>query len=162
MNLGADSAGIAGAFEELPTLMVVLVAVSLFSVSVAHAASSWNGTEDYSGLQEDCLTFSGMVRASETLCDDGKPGTFSYNKLQNLSGEEFLKEFNATSLGIGYRVVVQCMDTGTGNIALNWTVQSADIPKGVDLATFGSCVGVNNNGRIGAARLTVTIWRADV
>lgn len=157
----ADNIGIAGAFEELPTLMVVLVAVSLFSVSVAHAVLSFDSTEDYSGLREDCLTFSGMVRASETLSDDGKPGVFSHNKLQNLTGEDFLREFNATSLGIGYRVSVQCLDTGTGNIILDWTVQSADIPKSLDLATFSSCIGVDNNGIREAARLTVTIWRVD-
>jgi len=159
LNLSADSAGIAGAFEELPVLLVVLVAVSLFSVSVANYASSWNDSDEYTALQEDCLAFAAMVKNSRTLCEPDHGGIFSFGNLENFTAEKFLDEFNATSLGIGYCVTVQCLDAQTGEITLNRTVQTADLPTDRDRASFNSCVSVDNNGYRGAARLSVTVWR---
>lgn len=150
---------IAGAFEELPTLLVVLVAISLFSVSVAHAASSWGESDDYTDLQEDCLTFAGMVRASNTLCVQCKTGIFDIGKLQNISNEDFMEEFNSTLLGFGYRVTIQCVETETGNVTLSREIQTSEMPQNLDLASFHSCVNVDNAGTTGAARITVTIWR---
>ena len=155
----ADNVGIAGAFEELPAILVVLVAVSLFSVSVAHVATSNDQSDEYSVLQEDCLVFTAMVRASKTLCEEGQSGTYSLDNLQNITEEDFLKEFNATALEIGYKVTVQCLDSETGNITLNWTARTGELPQGGNLASFNSCVSVDNRGIRGAARLTVTIWR---
>jgi hypothetical protein len=150
---------IAGAFEELPVLLVVLVAISLFSVSVAHAAASWGKSDDYINLQDDCQTFAGMVRASDTLCAEGKTGIFDIGKLQNLSYGDFLEEFNSTLLGFGYRVTIQCIETETGNVTLNREIQTSEMPQSLELASFHTCVNVDNAGSTGAARITVTIWR---
>ena len=146
-------------FEELPVLLVVLVAISLFSVSVAHAATSWGDTDDYLTLQEDCQTFAGMVRSSETLCVEGKAGVYDFGRLQNISYDDFLDEFNSSMLGFGYRVSIQCIDTSTGNITLNTEIQTSEIPLNIAMASFYTCVNVDNVGIMGAARLTVTIWR---
>ena len=150
---------VAGAFEELPVLLVVLVAVSLFSVSVAHSAASWGAEDDYSNLQEDCQAFSEMVRSSRTLCLEGRSGIYDYSRLQNMSQSNFFEEFNSTLLGFEYRVIVQCLDTGAGNISQNVTIRTSEMPKGAPLATFSTCVSVDFDGRMGAARLTATIWR---
>jgi hypothetical protein len=150
---------IAGAFEELPTLLVVLVAISLFSVSVAHAAASWGESDDYIKLQEDCQTFAGMVRASDTLCAEGKTGIFDIGKLQNISQEDFLEEFNSTLFGFGYRVTIQCVEPEIGNATLGVEIQTSEMPQNLELASFHTCVNVDNAGTTGAARITVTIWR---
>jgi hypothetical protein len=149
---------IAGAFEELPVLLVVLVAISLFSVSVAHAASSWAESDDYLNLQDDCQTFAGMVRASDTLCAEGKTGIYDIGKLQNISQEDFLEEFNSTLLGFGYRVTIQCIDPETGNVTLGVEIQTSEMPQNLELASFHTCVNVDDAGATGAARITVTIW----
>jgi hypothetical protein len=150
---------IAGAFEELPTLLVVLVAISLFSVSVAHAAASWGESDDYISLQEDCQIFAGMVRASDTLCAEGRTGVYDIGKLQNISQDDFLEEFNSTLLGFGYRVTIQCIDPETGNVTSNGEIQTSEMPQNLELASFHTCVNVDNAGSTGAARITVTIWR---
>ena len=65
--LNPRGSGIMDAFEELPALLVVLIAVSLFSVSVAHATMSWDNHEEYEALNDNCQTFAVMVRASNLL-----------------------------------------------------------------------------------------------
>ncbi|MDO9537676.1 MAG: hypothetical protein Q7J68_05110 [Thermoplasmata archaeon] len=158
VRVGNDA--IAGAFEELPSLLVVLVAISLFSVSVAHASISWNENSDYLALQEDCIVFAGMVRNSKVLGMDGQPGTYDSKVLLNLSEESFFEEFNSTLLGFGYRVVINCIDSD-GQSNLNLTIQSSEIAQATDFATAHTCVNVDMGGKMAAARVAVTIWRLD-
>ncbi|MFO7618856.1 MAG: hypothetical protein R6W91_04290 [Thermoplasmata archaeon] len=151
---------VAGSFEELPALLVVLVAVSLFSVSVAHSAATWASNDDYCSLLQDCQAFAGMVRESDTLAA-GHSGTYDYCKLANLSAADFLEEFNSTMLGFEYQVTVQCVDVSTGNISLNVEILSSELPsRYANIARHHTCVNVDNRGSIGAARLTVSIWGA--
>ena len=140
-------------------MLVVLVAVSLFSVSVAHSAATWNSNDDYHGLQADCRSFAEMVRNSDTLAG-GRSGTFEHAKLANFSATDFLEEFNPALLGFEYRVTVQCIDLCTGNITENLEMMSSELPGEADIASYHSCVNVDYSGTIGAARLTVSIWRA--
>jgi hypothetical protein len=154
-----NDSGVAGAFEELPVLLVVLVAVSLFSVSVAHTATSWSQNNSYNELQEDCLTLARMVRNSEALCVEGDPGTFDISKLQNITGDDFIEEFNPSMLGLGYRIGIQCIDTESGNLTSAFFLCSSEPPSGIDTAAFSSCINTDTNGHIGAARLSVMVWR---
>lgn len=152
---------VSGAFEELPTLLVVLVAISLFSVSVAHAAASWGESEDYSRLQGDCATFTELVRGSETLCIEGKSGIYSFGSVQNFSGDSFFEEFNTSTLNFEYRIFIQCVDSGTGNLSLNLEIKSSEIADASETACCHTCVNVDRDGVMLAARVTVTIWKAD-
>lgn len=153
-----DDIAIAGAFEELPVILVVLVAVSLFSVSVAHAALSLDDGNDRDELQRNCLAFAELVRNSGTLADDA--GTYDYQLLANFSQEDFLSEFNSTLLGFEYRVQIQCIDIATGNITLAQEIMTSPIPKNTSVASYHTCVNVDYGGTIGAARLIISIWEA--
>ena len=139
-------------------MLVVLVAVSLFSVSLAHATASRADSADYAALLEDCQAFTRLVTVSDTISSQ-RHGTYDYGKLANLSASDFLEEFNSTLLGFGYRVTIQCIDLGTGNVSLAVEVLTSEPPGGANMAACHSCVNVDDGNRIGAARLTVTIWR---
>jgi hypothetical protein len=149
----------AGSFEELPVILVVLVAISLFSVSLAHASTSRGESDAREKLQQDCLTFSALVRSSEALGAGNSPGTYDMVCLANLSVSDFLAEFNSTSLGFEYLVTIQCIDLDKGNISLSRDIMSSEIPLGGIVAAHHTCVNVDNGGRVGMARLTVSIWR---
>ena len=141
------------AFEELPAIMVVLIAISLFSVSVAHATMSWDDNQDYLTLQENCQTFVGMVRNSDILCGENPAGVYDFASIQNISSETFLKEFNSTLLGFEYRISIQPIDNQTAI-----TFQSSEIIDIMQVATVHTCVNIVESGRITAARLIVSIW----
>ena len=151
--------GISGAFEELPALLVVLVAISLFTVSMAHSYSAYGSNAEYARLQEDCRDFTRMVRGAEIICHDSGPGEFDVVALQNLSTETFLEEFNPELLGFQYRVTVQDLDMETGNVSMSITIQSAEMENALDVATFSTCVNLVDFDRVGAGRLAVSIWR---
>jgi len=146
---------IAGAFEELPALLVILIGISLFSVSFAHATTTRDDFYEYQELQEDCLDFAGMVRGSETLCGKNSQGTFDSSRLSNETGQAFIEEFNSTLMGFEYRVSVQVIGNGSSVL-----LQSSEIPELSDTATFHTCANVDVNGRIEAARISVSIWRS--
>lgn len=156
-----DGEGISGAFEELPALLVVLVAISLFTVSMAHSYSAYGSNSDRLKLQEDCQDFARMVRNADMLCPDSRSGEFDMIALQNLSTETFLEEFNPELLGFQYRVTVQDLDMETGNVSMSITIQSAEMENALDIATFSTCVNLVDFDRVGAGRLTVSIWRTD-
>lgn len=143
------------AFEELPALMVVLIAISLFSVSVAHATMSWDDNQEYVALQEDCQTFAGMVRSSDILCGENPAGIYNLASIQNISNEAVLEEFNSTLLGFEYRITIQPIDNQT---AISF--QSAEMPDILQVATVHTCVNIVESGRMTAARLIVSIWEA--
>lgn len=156
-----NDSGIAGAFEELPVLLVVLVAVSLFSVSVAHAAATWGESDGTAQLQDESDAFSEMVRASDTLCIGGSEGVYDFNSLQIFSEADILDEFNSSVLGFDYRISIQCIDPSSGNITLGVEVQTSPLPSGGPVACTHTCVNVDKGGSVGAARVTVTVWRSD-
>lgn len=145
--------GMIGVFEELPALLVVLVAISLFAVSVAHSYSAWGESRDFLQLQEDCQTFAGMVRGSDTLCVQGKDGCYDLARLEELSEDTFRDEFDPVSLDFEYLVSIQYQAIDAV------TVQSAEMTPGRGVASFSTCVNVEDNGVMSAARLTVSIWR---
>lgn len=150
---------IAGAFEELPVILVVLVAVSLFSVSVAHAAISMNEGRERAKLQETCLAFAELVRSSELLSGDSGPGIFNRECLLKLSRNDFCQEFNSTIIGFEYRIIIQCMDADTGNITLNTEIQTSEIPANAEVAIYHTCVNIDDGGVMGFARMSVSVWR---
>ena len=142
------------AMEELPALLVVLIAISLFSVSFAHATTSWADDREYLDLQEDCRTFAGMVRSSETFCGDYDTGYFDISRIQNTSWPALLNEFNSTLLGFHYRVSIQPI--GENN---SITFQTSEILDISNVATYHTCANILENGTVTGARLTVSIWR---
>ena len=144
------------AFEELPALMVVLIAISLFSVSVAHATMSWDDNQEFITLQEDCQTFSNMVRSSDILCSENSAGVYNLANIQNVSSEALLKKFNSTLLGFEYRITIQPIDNQT---AISF--QSGEVPDILQMATVHTCVNIVESSRITAARLIVSIWEVD-
>ena len=145
---------IAGAVEELPALMVVLIAISLFSVSFAQATTSWSDNRDYIELQEDCRTFAGMMRSSDALCGNCDAGVFDISNIQNATGPVLFNEFNSTFLGFEYRVSVQSID---GNSSV--TFQTSEILDISNVATYHTCVNILDNEKITGARMIVSIWR---
>ncbi|MCK5024912.1 MAG: hypothetical protein KAR56_04775 [Thermoplasmata archaeon] len=147
--------GTAGPFEELPALMVVLIAISLFSVSVAHATMSRDDNQEYITLQEDCRTFASMVRSSHVLCGENPAGIYNLVHIQNISNEAVLEEFNSTLLGFEYRITIQPIDNQTAI-----TIPSAEVSDILQMATVHTCVNIVDNDRITAARLIVSIWEA--
>jgi hypothetical protein len=148
---------VAGAFEELPALMVVLVAISLFSVSVAHAVNAWSEGAESARLGEDCLAFASMVRSSETLAGPGG-GDIELSRLMNATSESFMEEFDPESLGFGYRVTVNCLDLETGNSTWTVVLGTGEMPDGASLATVHTCANVLDGEAVGASRIAVTIW----
>ncbi len=153
-GINREEEAIAGAFEELPALLVVLIAISLFSVSFAYATTSWAEDREYLGLQEDCRTFSSMVRSSTTFCGDCDAGLFDLSRVQNITNYSIQNEFNSTILDFDYRVSIQPIE---GNSSI--TFQTSEILDMANVATYHTCVNVLDSGNITSARLIVSIWR---
>jgi len=141
-------------FEELPALLVVLIAISLFTVSVAEATMTWNENQEWEMLQKDCKTFLKLLRCSELLCIPNSPGIFDQAKLSNISTNELAQTFNTSDLGFEYRISIQTM---LNNVSLLF--YSSAFPESGMVCTSHSCVNLDNQGRIGGARLVVSIWR---
>jgi hypothetical protein len=153
--------GVSGAFEELPALFVVLVGISLFAVTVAHAYSSQAGEQDFTALQEDCLAFSRMVRSSDLLCNGEAAGNLDLTVLKNLSGDCVLEEFDPLALGFEYSLAVSRLDTTTGGIAPVFNFSSVVVENALQTASFASPVNLNEFGSVGAGVLTVSVWRSE-
>ncbi len=152
-SVGEDA--ISGAFEELPALLVVLIAISLFSVSLAHATMSWDDNQEYNALQEDCQTFARIVRNSNVLCGEKHAGTYDLARIQNISNKAIMDNFNSTLLGFEYRILIQPVGNYSAII-----FQSSEMSDNFNIATFHTSVNLINNGKVSGARLIVSIWEA--
>jgi len=148
-----DSTGI-GAIEELPALLVVLIAISLFSVSFAQATTSWNENQDFIVMQKNCQKFSEMVRSSDILCGENSAGIYDFHRVQNISSN-FFNQYNSSLLGFEYLITIQPFNNSSF-----YSVQSSMMPEASEIVTFHTCVNIILNDRITGARLIVSIWEA--
>ncbi len=142
---------IAGAFEELPALLVILISISLYTVTLASATASWDNESDYSILMKDCMEFADMVKNSAALGASGDR-VLDSSRLSNESASSFLEEFNSSQLGFKYRVSI--LELGCES-----PIMFGMNPEPVETATVHTCVGVESHQGRNAAKLTVTIWR---
>ncbi len=148
--------GAGGFTEELPALLVVLVALSLFIASAAQARASYMSRRSAIADRERVESFASMVCADETLTWQGRLGMFDAACLADANASSGFQDRHP-SVGFEYRVTV-ADDSGTAR----WSCNSSEPPlSGDKIRVSRPCNVVEPDGFVRTGIVYVEGWGMD-
>jgi len=89
-----ENSGIAGFYDEMIVLFVVVIALSIFFNAVLQAYDSYEQQRDVSGNYEVSSELLDNIRHADILTHDGKAGLFEGHKIKALNMDNFTSNFN--------------------------------------------------------------------
>jgi hypothetical protein len=151
-----DRRAVGGFSEELPAMLVVLVAVSLFIASAAQAYASWDERQRDAKERERVETFAARLCAEPNLTWHGRLAMFDSARLADANCSAFLRSaYSADALGFEYSVSVSGIDG-----AEIWRHASAIEPEGASVVRASrACNVVEADGLVRPCLLEVEAWR---
>jgi len=152
---------VAGFYEEIPAMALVVAGVTVFLLSVVHVVSLYLTTLSQENIQEECYTLSRLFRAYEKIMYNGTysmnpvSGVFEIEKIENLTNETVLKDFHSTRK---YRITIEDLE----NTTRKWVFGTElPVPKPEVYGVETSPVVLKEKHDVfHVGRLTVEMWPA--
>ncbi len=155
-TLGDDEKGIAGFFEDLPTLLIVLVATTLFLSTMLNTVMTYRDYKETQYIREDLNQFIEEIRNWNYLVLEER-GQFAGDRVSSLDADRMKKEFNTTALGYNYRVFIE--DRSDYPRQFDKTIHTEEIPDEVEIYSRSSFVTVvDERGNEHLCEMVVSIW----
>jgi len=152
-----DNKGVAGFFEDIPVLIVVVISIGMFIVSVVHVYANYAAQQDALRMYEDCREFTQAIRTYDSLMYQSQEGMFDVQKMETLANETLEYDFNRTSLGFDYQILIR--DVSDYPKPIVRAFGALHIPRDVSKITITSSINIRvSSEEIHAAQLIVTIW----
>ncbi|UCF08838.1 MAG: hypothetical protein JSW28_03875 [Thermoplasmata archaeon] len=169
MSLRGDNWGIAGPFEDIPSLIIVTVGLGIFFLSLVQTYTIYAESIELSQMYSECNDISRIVRSYDKLLANGTytaqptEGRFDFTKLCEMTDDQIRKDivsdykFNITIVQFG-----GVDEDGEGIVEEQWGFgykipTSGDITKSKVSTTI--VIKVNESVfRLG--QLKVTVWRS--
>ncbi|MEM3493857.1 MAG: hypothetical protein QXD15_05845, partial [Thermoplasmata archaeon] len=151
--------GIAGFYEEIPAMILIIAGITVFLISVIHVVSLYLTTVSVENLQEECYSLSRLVRSYEKIMYNGTysmnpvSGVFDIEKINNLTNETVLKELHSTRK---YRITIEDLE----NTSLKWSF-GTEMPSprpSVCAVETAPVVLKDKHDVFHIGRLTVEMW----
>jgi hypothetical protein len=150
--------GAAGFFEDIPVLIVVLIATGIFLYSLVHAYVVYLDNLENQTMADEAVDLQDAVRGYEGLIMGFEEGVFSGDKLISLSLEELKENFNPQALGYDYQVSI--IDTSSYQNSLDYTKSFAtsEPPARGERYSVTTSVLILVEDTYHAGQLIVMIW----
>lgn len=160
-NRTTNSRGQIGFFEDLPSLLVVLIGICIFIASAINTLTKFTTYQAHEEIPETCWEFMLTLRAWEGLvCTGYTEGVFDGVKIQTLTIEKLREAFPVV---FDYKIEIIDI-SGYPNAELyNHVNQTADIPP-AETTKYGiqveesPIVIIVSDTEAHAGRLIVTVW----
>ena len=151
-----DRKGIGGFTEELPALLVVLVAIALFVASAAQAYASYGSRQATVRDRERVESFAGQLCVAAELTWHGRLAMFDVASLSDANtSTTFQSLYNSSRMGFEYNVTFSDL-SGTDS----WNFASgAGYMAGTKVRIARACNLVDPDGFVRPALITVETWR---
>ena len=150
-----DRKGVGGFAEELPALLVVLVAVSLFVASAAQAYASYGSRQAAIRDRERVAAFAGQLCADGELTWNGRLAMFDIASLSDANASSMvLARYDASRMGFEYKVAISDL---SGSGCWNFT-SGAGHASAAKVRIARACNLVDHSGVVRPALLTVEAW----
>jgi len=151
--------GVAGFYEEIPAMVLVILGVTLFLLSVVHVVSLYLSTTTKETIQDECYQLSRLVRSYEKIMYNGTysmnpvSGIFDIDKINNLTNTTVLKDLHSTHK---YKIAIEDLEN-TSNVWYFGNDTPEPRPAVIAVENAPVCIKVMHDVfHIG--RLTVEMW----
>jgi hypothetical protein len=147
--------GVGGFTEELPAMLVVLVAVSLFVASLATAHSSFVERERWLDRRESVSSVLGLLWSDQELTE-GHAGMYDAMTLADENSTSYVVSILSPAvLGFQYRLEITSLDGKD----LNFTVETGQRPTGKPTVVESSpCNILVGQGHVEPGLVRITAW----
>jgi hypothetical protein len=150
-----DRSGVGGFTEELPALLVVLVAISLFIASAAQAYASYGSRQAAVRDRERVESFAGQLCSDAELTWHGRLAMFDASSLSNANASKaFHSRYNSSRMSFDYSVTIADL---SGSDSWNFSSGSVYI-AGAKLRISSACNIADSGGFVRPALLTIEAW----
>ncbi|MCX8173497.1 MAG: hypothetical protein N3F63_02650 [Thermoplasmata archaeon] len=151
--------GVAGFYEEIPALILIIAGVTVFLISVVHVVSLYLSTVNQENIQDECYSLSRIVRSYDKIMYNGTysmnpvSGVFDIDKIRNLTNATVLKDLHSTKK---FKITIEDLE----NTTAKWTF-GTEIPTprpSVYAVETTSIVLKDKHDVFHVGRLTVEMW----
>jgi hypothetical protein len=153
-----DDTGSVDIFEEVPAILVVVVATFIFLMTIAEGFISYSERKEEDRLTQELGAFCESVLSFEPLLFDSEHGRFDSFRLDAWGREKLHDSFHPGILGFHYNVTIA--DVSLYEEKYNWS--AGEGVKGGDLSRTTSVPVIISNvyGQHHPAWMSITIWEA--
>ncbi len=155
-SLGEE--GIVGPFEDIPVLLVVIIATGIFLFSLVHAYVGYIDNVENQRMRKNALSLSDSLRSYEKLQDGSSEGIYLGEKLQLFSNEKLNEDYNESRLGYHFRMSV--LDTSSYPSSNNYTKSfgNPSLPIHGNKYTVITSILIRVDSEYHPAQLIITLW----
>jgi len=151
--------GLSSITEELPSLLVVVLGISIFIASAADAYMARETHEESERLRQRADELAKIIRNWGAV-SAGEDGVLDGARLMDVTGKRLKEDFEPEVQGLGFRVAFH--DTGTYAKKYNKVLQTSRVPEDGDVAVVYSSVAARDpNGNLHPMQLIVKVWRVE-
>jgi len=148
--------GAADVFEEIPVILVVIVATFFFLMSVTESIVTFSRRQEEGHLTRELEAFCDSILSFDPLLFDSEPGRFDSSKLNENTKEKLSEDFDPKSLGFNYNLTL--VDVSLYEERYNW--HAGEEPADMTWMRTASVPVIISNHiqQHHSAVLFVTIW----
>jgi|SRR3990172_4819391 len=155
IGLRGDRRGIAGFFEEIPLLTIVIIGLSVFLASLFSAYSLYVGALEALRFRENAQDFAESLYADSRLTGDGPGGRFIAASLTEDVRAELETDFQPINLGFHYNVTV----SDVSDYPDRFTWYAGESAAGRDVRTITKPLVIVDGDLAHPSLLIVKVWR---
>ncbi len=149
---------IAGFFEDIPVLIVVVIATGIFLYSLVNGYVMYLNQLEHQRMNENAQELCGSIRNYDGLTDGKRDGVFLGDKLLILDMVTLEEDYDPDRLGYGYQISI--IDTSnypnSANFTKSFATSTPPISGSKYSITTSVLISIDDNNH--AAQLIVTIW----
>ena len=155
-SLGEEA--VAGPFEDIPVLIVVMIATTIFLFSMVHAYVNYLDNIENQRMRENAYSLSNSIRSYEKLTDDSKEGVYLGENVLSLTTEVLNEDFEEAKLGYHFRISIMDTSSYPNSNYYSTSFGKSNPPASGDIYSVTTSVLIKVNEEYHTAQLMVTIW----
>lgn len=150
--------GVAGFFEDIPALIVVIIGFGIFLLSIVSAFISYQTQQESFRMHQESVEFMEAIRIYDKITYDSKEGIFHGDSIQTITNETLKTDFHPDALGYEYRIIINDVSDYPNKNIYKKSFQTSAPPSSSSKYTITSSVVIKVGEYYHAAQLIVTIW----
>jgi hypothetical protein len=153
-----EEEAVAGPFEDIPVLIVVMIATSIFLFSMVHGYVNYLDNVEDQRMRDNAYSLSNSIRSYEELLDGSKEGVFLGEKVLSLTTETLNNDYKEAELGYRFRIAI--LDTSDYPNAHDYSRSYGDSnpPANGNIYSITTSILISVNEEYHTAQLIVILW----
>ena len=156
--MNSSRKGVGGFFEDIPVLIIVTVGISVFLITSMHALSVYLTNDQHMNFRDDVDQFVQNLRTYTHLSDREGGGTFSLDKVKDLSSERLIADFPPAKVGFHYQLSLEVIDRSEEQLNRSFSWATGNIDSKADHVIVRSYLLVREGDLLHASKLSLLAW----